>query len=189
MHATTVRVSDLIDTPPGLRQTPAFQMEDCLHGAAMEFLRQLILYSILIASFWGGILLIKSFSSKSVPPGYSDVSGLPEFGSYSVDQTVRFQDYRAGDALCFRLGESDDLAVNFAWVVGLPGDSIAVKSGQITVNGMPTERGSALSMNDCGPIQVPRDHVYVLSDKHQRDSIAQGPLPAAAIIGRIGSLP
>jgi type IV secretory pathway protease TraF len=155
----------------------------------MEVLRQAILYVILVAAFWGGVLAMKSLSRVQVPLGYTDVDNLAEFTSYRVDGTVAFSAWRAGDAACWRLGPDEARAVNFGWVLALPGDSVAIRGGTVEVNGQPVQRGHAVRLPDCGPVRVPDNHLFVISDHHHGDSIAFGPLPASALRGRLGSLP
>jgi Signal peptidase, peptidase S26 len=179
----------LIDTLELAQQFLGFPLVNLTHCAAMEFLRQLLLYGILIIVFWGGIVLMKSLARVDVPLGYSDVRDLPEFTSYRADQTVRFANYQIGDGVCFRLGTEEDLAINFGWVAGLPGDSVSVANGQLLINGNPAVHGEVVPLSNCGPIQIPRDHLFIVTDQHQRDSVKYGSLPASALIGRIGRLP
>jgi hypothetical protein len=156
----------------------------------MDVLRQAMLYVILVAAFYGSVLAMKALSRVQVPLGYTDVHDLAEFTSYRVDQTVSFGAWRPGDAACWRLGPEDDDAVNFGWVAALPGDQVQVREGHLEVNGKPVQRGGEeIRLPDCGPIRVPDLHLYLVSDRHQRDSLAYGPLPASALRGRLDALP
>jgi hypothetical protein len=155
----------------------------------MNVLRQAIFYLILIAAFYGAVLAIKSWSRVQVPLGYRDVDNLEEYASYRLDQTVAFSSWRPGDPVCWRLGPDDARAVHFGWVAALPGDAVAVRAGALEINGQPYSRGLAIRMPDCGPVCVPANHLFVVSDRHLHDSIAVGPLPATALRGRLGSLP
>ncbi len=155
----------------------------------MDFLKQLLGYALLVAFFWGTVVVVKKLSRVQVPNGYNDINGLAEYTSYRVDETVTLRQYRAGDPVCYRMGSDSDHAVTFAWIAGLPGDEIAITQGVLTVNGKPAGRGSETRQPDAGPLRVPANHVFVLSDNHQQDSLAAGPIPAAALRGRLGSLP
>jgi hypothetical protein len=155
----------------------------------MDFLKQLLGYALLVALFWGTVVVVKKMSRVQVPSGYSDVAGLAEYTSYRVDETVTLRQYRAGDPVCYRLGNDADRAVTFAWIAGLPGDEIAIAHNVVTVNGKPAGHGSDVQRPDAGPLRVPANHVYVLSDSHQLDSVAYGPIPAVGLRGRLGSLP
>lgn len=148
-----------------------------------------MLYVVLIAAFWGGVLAMKSFSRVQVPSGYSDVDKLSEFTSYRMDQTVAFDAWRPGDAACWRLGPDEERAVNLGWIAALPGDLVQVRDGRLQVNGQVCPQGEVIPLPDCGPIRIPDRHLFVISDRHQGDSIARGPLPASALRGRLGSLP
>ena len=155
----------------------------------MDFLKQLLGYALLVAIFWGTVVLVKKISRVQVPNGYADINGLTEYTSYRLDETVTLRQYRTGDPVCYRMGNDSDRAVTFAWIAGLPGDEVAIAQGILTVNGKPVGRGSETQSPNAGPLRVPANHVYVVSDNHQQDSVAAGPIPLAALRGRLGSLP
>ena len=155
----------------------------------MDVLRQAMMYAILVAAFYGVVLAMKALSRVQVPSGYSDVENLAEYTSYRLDQTVAFNGWKPGDALCWRLGPEAERAVNFGWVAALPGDRVQIRDGHLEVNGQRNPRGEAIRLPDCGPVRVPDRHLFVINDRHQGDSIAVGPLPASALRGRLGSLP
>ncbi len=156
----------------------------------MDFLRQMIIYALLVAAFWGTIAVVKAMSRVQVPSGYSDVNNLEEFTSYRVDRNVGLRQLHAGDAISYRLGKDREHEVYFGWVAGLPGDDVAVVKGELTINGKSTGHGDALtSQPNCAPLRVPANHVFVVSEHHEYDSIAYGPIPAVAIHGRLGSFP
>lgn len=155
----------------------------------MDFLKQLIGYALLVALFWGTVVGVKKLSRVQAPTGYTDINGLAEYTSYRIDETVTLRQYRGGDPVCYRLGSDADRAVTFGWIAGLPGDEIAIKQGAVLVNGKPAGRGSDTRQPDAGPLRVPSNHVFVLSDNHMQDSLAVGPIPAVALRGRMGSLP
>jgi hypothetical protein len=155
----------------------------------MDFLKQLIAYAILIALFWAGVVVVRMMSRAHVPSGYTDINGMQEFTSYRVDRNVTITQFQPGDALCYRISDQEEGQTTFGWVAGLPGDAVAISKGQLLVNGKPCERGDKILLPDCGPIQVPAKHLFVVSDRHERDSTARGPIPAIAIHGRLGALP
>ncbi len=155
----------------------------------MDVLRQALWYLVLVVAFWGGVLAMKSLSRVQVPAGYADVDQLDEFASYRVDQTVTLEAWRPGDAACWRLGADAERAVNFGWIAALPGDAVQLREGHLVVNGQVCAHGNAILLPDCGPVRIPDRHVFVISDRHQGDSLAHGPLPLSALRGRLGSLP
>lgn len=73
-------------------------------------------------------------------------------------------------------------------IIGLPGETVEVRAGQVFVNGQPLaepfqpNRGSYTS----GPVVVPEGHVFVLGDNrnNSNDSHNWGPLPLEKIVGR-----
>jgi hypothetical protein len=190
---------------------------------SMEFQRQLVMYAVLLVLGFASYVLISSWGSFSVRPGYDEVNGLTEGTSYTVDQTVSLKNLQIGDAVCYKLGDHDDDRVNFGWVAALPGDQLSITNGRpssnqnssnqastgknangkntdnknsndnsggkILVNGKPITRGGDVTMSDSAAITIPLNHVFIVTDLHHRDSIALGPLPAAALIGRINKFP
>lgn len=155
----------------------------------MGVLRQAMTYIILILLFWGVVLAIKAFSRVQVPSGYSDIANVNEFTSYRVDQTVTLSAWRPSDVACWRLGADADRAVNFGWIAALPGDQIQVHDGHLEVNGHVCPHGDVIALPDCGPVRIPDGQFYVVSDRHQNDSVAHGPLPSSALRGRVGTFP
>ena len=79
-------------------------------------------------------------------------------------------------------------------VVGLPGDTIAIHSGRVILNGRPEREGPTLH---CGvvagcdfskSIVVPAGEYFVMSDYrelYEEDSRVFGPVPQAAIVGTV----
>lgn len=76
-------------------------------------------------------------------------------------------------------------------VVGVPGDHLTVRGGRLSINGVPEWLPGlgAMPMADVDHLDliVPPDHVYVLGDNRENshDSGEFGPLPVAAVIGRV----
>lgn len=50
-------------------------------------------------------------------------------------------------------------------VVGLPGDSVAIQSEQVLVNGNPVPGINAKDAPDFGPVTVEKEHLFVLGDQ------------------------
>lgn len=73
-------------------------------------------------------------------------------------------------------------------VVGLPGETIAVKNGSVLINGTPIEEPyiSEKPRSDFGPYLIPNNEVFVMGDNRNNsfDSRFWGPLPINNIIGK-----
>ncbi len=77
-------------------------------------------------------------------------------------------------------------------VIGLPGDTIEIRSGQVYVNGAaidePYVHGVATSCNaECGPITLDADSYFMMGDNraNSMDSRVFGPIPAGQVIGHV----
>lgn len=90
-----------------------------------------------------------------------------------------------GDVVVLRLDGPRDMLIKR--VVALPGETVAVQSGQVFVDGMPLTEPWAVRQGgpDYPPTVVPEGHVFVLGDNrgHSNDSRSFGPVPLANIIG------
>jgi len=73
-------------------------------------------------------------------------------------------------------------------VVGLPGEVVAVRNGQVFINDQPLEEEWATSQGgpNYPPTLIPPLHVFVLGDNrgHSNDSRSFGPVPVDHILGR-----
>ncbi|GAA0327414.1 hypothetical protein GCM10008967_17400 [Bacillus carboniphilus] len=74
-------------------------------------------------------------------------------------------------------------------VVGMPGDEIEVKDGQLYRNGQPVEESYIKEkMNsDFEAVTVPEDTIFVLGDNrnHSSDSRVIGPVPIENVLGKV----
>jgi signal peptidase I len=95
---------------------------------------------------------------------------------------------RRGDVVVVDLPQEPTLLVKRA--VALPGETVAVRGGQVFVDGEPLEEAWATRQGgpNSPPTRVPAGHVFVLGDNRaaSRDSRWFGPVPLSAIDGRVG---
>jgi len=73
-------------------------------------------------------------------------------------------------------------------VIGLPGEKIEIRDGQVYINEQPLEEPyiSNRPQRDMKPVVVPPNHVFVLGDNRNfsNDSRSFGPVPLDDIVGR-----
>lgn len=102
--------------------------------------------------------------------------------------SYRFHGPRRYDIVVVRVpSQGDDLLIKR--VIGLPGETIEFRDGQVYVNGQALEEpyvSQATRMGRAGTVVVPALHVFVMGDNrsHSNDSRSFGPVPIANIIGR-----
>jgi signal peptidase I len=100
----------------------------------------------------------------------------------------RFTEPERGDIVVFESVESSDQDL-IKRVVGLPGDTIAVRSGRLYVNGEPQKEPytnkKLPDMTSFAKTIVPKEHVFVMGDSrgNSQDSRVFGPLPEENIEG------
>jgi len=89
----------------------------------------------------------------------------------------------------FRYGLGDREAVRFIKrVVAIPGDTVAIESGQLVVNGVVIEEDYAtVATEDYAMVKVPADHYFVLGDNREKsyDSRFLGAIEADQIEGQV----
>ncbi len=93
-----------------------------------------------------------------------------------------------GEGLGFQQPENEDLIKR---VIGLPGDTIAIRHHRVMVNDAPiTEpyltKKALRSMSDYGPVTVPRGELFVMGDNrgNSSDSRVIGFVPEGNVVGR-----
>ena len=94
-----------------------------------------------------------------------------------------------GDVVVFRSpgNPRDDLVKR---VIGLPNETVEVRDGQVFVDGWPLDGTSYITNGGHGahPLtRVPTDSYFLMGDNRtvSEDSRAFGPVPAAAIVGKV----
>jgi hypothetical protein len=158
----------------------------------MDLLKQLLVYVFVIAVLYAGIALMPRLSRVQMPFDYTeiDIPHVEDYKSYSLDKRATVAMLRQGDAVCYQVSRGESAASNgFGWVVGVPGDRVQFSKGEVLVNEKATKLSGPVHLPDAGPIVVPENHVYVVTNLHQTDSVARGPLPADALRGRVGDFP
>ncbi len=93
---------------------------------------------------------------------------------------------RRGDVVILQLPGQEEFLIKR--VVALPGETVAVQSGQVYINGEPLEEPWAIRQGgpDYPPTEVPPLHIFVLGDNrgHSNDSRSFGPVPVEQVVGR-----
>jgi signal peptidase I len=101
---------------------------------------------------------------------------------------VRLRPVARGDVVAFAHGSGDDKRVYLKRVVGLPGETVAIERGVVSVNGVTLVEpyGPQRDTSDMQPVVVPADSVFVLGDNRgdSDDSRSIGPIALSAVIGR-----
>ncbi len=97
-------------------------------------------------------------------------------------------DPQRGDVIVFNYadGEERDFIKR---VIGVPGDTVEIKTGKIYINGLEATEPYAFvpSDYDAGPLLVERDKLYVLGDNrsNSEDSHLWGLLDQSHIVGKV----
>ena len=93
-----------------------------------------------------------------------------------------------GDVIAFVHGAGDDSRIYLKRVIGLPGETVAIARGIVSIDGvaLPAYPQASVDAADMAPVTVPAGSFFVLGDNRgdSDDSRAFGPIPRGSIIGR-----
>lgn len=109
--------------------------------------------------------------------------------------TYKFRGYNRGDVVVFKSPKNPDIEY-IKRIIGLPGDKVMVKDGEVYVNGIKlTENYIAAKTNlwengfskNGEEITVPDGDLFVMGDNRPRSSDSRefGPVPEDSIIGHV----
>lgn len=100
--------------------------------------------------------------------------------------TYRFHGPRRGDIVVIRMPNQPDLLIKR--VMGLPGETIEVRNGEVYINGERIEEPWPVNHGggNYGPVTIPPLQVFVLGDNRgaSNDSRSFGPVPIQYIVGQ-----
>ncbi|MGI9047817.1 MAG: signal peptidase I [Rubrobacteraceae bacterium] len=131
--------------------------------------------------------------SASMEPTLHGCTGCTNDRVLANKFIYRFTDPKRGDIVVFKsvTNPNEDLIKR---VIGLPGDTIAVRNGKIVLNGKPQEESYVVNKpcvpglpKTCsfGPVTVPKGHYFMMGDNrgNSEDSRYFGPVPKKNIEG------
>lgn len=137
-----------------------------------------------VAVVWAANWLPDWLRRVQVPMDYEDLRGLEGGQGLWLDPPP----FRSGRILAYRVGSAPD-DIGFGIIVAGPGDRVQLRAGQLVVNGEAVRDWSphhpSQRLPDLGPLTVPAGHWFVVSHRHQRDSLAQGPIGGERILGMV----
>jgi signal peptidase I len=146
----------------------------------LETVLPAILIALLINVFIGQATRVEGQSME--PNLHSDQRLVVEKVTY------RFHGPQRYDIVVLKLpNQGDELLIKR--VIGLPGETVEIRGGQVFVNGEPLDEplvDEETLPGRNGQVTVPPLHVYVLGDNrnHSNDSRSFGPIPIENIVGR-----
>jgi signal peptidase I len=152
-------------------------------GSALREMVETILLTLLI------YVLIRTFLIENYRVvGHSMVPTLKDRQFVVVNKLdYRLRDPRRGDVIVFFDPRDGDRKL-IKRIVGLPGETIEIRGGQVFVNGQALDEPYIQNSGHYSqpPTPVPDGHVYVLGDNRSNssDSHNWGTLPETKIVGR-----
>jgi hypothetical protein len=150
-------------------------------------MRPLIGLAVVAALTWGLLAWGPSLWGRAVvTSAYNDMDGIEAGRSYALEPGASLG---GGDVVCYRVGPDERQQTCFAWVAGTEGMRIEVRGGALLVDGAASRFKPPTDLPDAGPLTVPAGHLFVVSQRHRLDSFAHGPIPLAAVRGRVAGFP
>ena len=108
-------------------------------------------------------------------------------GEYTIVDKIAYQLHapERGDIVVFERPGQPDLIKR---VIGLPGETIEIRGGQVFINGSPIAEPyiTTPATDSMGPQTLEPDHYFVMGDNRNNssDSRSFGPISAQVIVGR-----
>lgn len=146
-----------------------------------------------------GSLFIVVYLYVAQPNQVKGVSMDPTFQSgdniFTSKVTYRLRNYERGDVVVFRSPKNPDIEY-IKRVIGIPGDTVIVRSNQVIVNdrileepyiNQPTELWDTGYFKEGIPVKVPEGSIVVFGDNRPRSSDSRefGPIPMTSVIGQV----
>jgi signal peptidase I len=124
------------------------------------------------------------FGQSMEPSLHSEQRLVVEKVSYS--NWLHLRSPQRGDVVVLHVKGTQELLIKR--VVGLPGDRVEVRKGQVFINRTPLEEPYVAlpASGDYGPVDVPPLHLFVLGDNRDfsNDSRTFGPIAMKDVVGR-----
>lgn len=155
-----------------------------------SFVRWLVELIVLVAVAFAVAYVLKLFVVQPfyIPSGSMEPTLMPGDRILVNKFVYRFEEPKQGDIVVF-IAPHDSAKRDFIKrVVAVAGQEVAVRGGELVVDGRPVREPYVVSTNgsDYGPLRVPEDAVFVMGDNRQNssDSRVFGPLPEKDILGK-----
>lgn len=126
-------------------------------------------FQIVVTLAFAALVAIMMFQSVTMQESSME-STLSVGERFFVNRlSYRMSDPERGDLIVFRTNASDEAALHIRRVIGLPGETVQIKDGQIFINGDLYEEGKGFSeMNSGGiaekPVTLKSGEYFVLGD-------------------------
>ena len=115
------------------RFRPRYLKDYIWQSKARNALRWVIEIIIAVAL---GIFVAYFFCQRVVVPDDSMQPGLAAGDKVLLNKlTYSFTDPQRGDVIAFRSGDDENAAIRIKRIIGLPGETITIRNGQVIING------------------------------------------------------
>lgn len=135
---------------------------------------------------WSSLVSATTLRAYVVPTG--SMSPAIASGERILVQTRITQLPNRGEIWTFQMPRSSGAGIGVKRVIGLPGETIEVRSGAVYLNGRPLRESYIVvpGVSSMPPVNLGDDEYFVLGDARNTslDSRNWGPLPAAMLRGR-----
>jgi len=142
---------------------------------------------------WIGIFIFNSFSCEKIESKEMEPT-LKAEGHKMISPVNSIDDLKQEDVISFKYSGERKQPSYAARVIGLPGDKVEIRAGEVILNGNKmssnyvSQGSKSPATENYAEIIVPRDCVYVLCDNRRSfdksDSRAFGPIGLWAITGK-----
>jgi signal peptidase I len=180
-------------TAPPPERPPAEPFHDA-EPPARSSIRSAVEWVVIVVAALLAALLIKTFLLQAfyIPSDSMNPTLVQQDRVLVNKLSYHFHDVHRGDIVVFKRppGENDPTIKDLIKrVIGLPGDTIEGRDGQILIDGQALKEPYTAKnspMADFTPRKVPPGHYFVMGDNrgNSKDSRVFGPISKSLIVGR-----
>ena len=154
-----------------MKKIQSEKLQNLKHFCEQEAVKKILkwVFQILVVLFFGAVTAILFFQTVTMQEGSKEPTISTGERFFMNRMSYKIGDPQREDLIVFKTNASDEAALHIRRVIGLPGETVQIKDGQILIDGEVYVEGKSFpSMNHGGnaqdPISLGTGEYFVLGD-------------------------